>query len=80
MEWIGYSQASKLLVFLKAFCKQISTISQLSSGNNQGIPPRNLTTLLNKPWLPKLIDLKAMIAASGGRKARPYEKARPPNG
>jgi len=51
MEWIGYSQASKLLVFLQVFRKQISTISQLSSRNNQSIPPGNLMTILNMPCI-----------------------------
>ena len=51
MEWVGYQQAPKLLVFLQVFRKQISTISQLSGRNNQSIPPGNLKTILNKPCI-----------------------------
>ena len=51
MERIDYSQASKFLLFLQIFGQQIPAIIQLSSRNNQSIPPGNLITILNKPCI-----------------------------
>jgi hypothetical protein len=49
MERIYDPQVSILLVFLQVFGQQIPAVSQLSSRNNQSIPPGNLITILNKP-------------------------------